>query len=278
MYKVKDIMTSPVLTIKPEDSVMQAADLMKAHNLGGLPVIDGGALVGIITSRDVRFNHPNRIVADAMSKPVICCSPHDTTWDAAALMEKHKIERLPVLEKGKVAGIITKVQVVQSNNQLIDSLTKLYRSDYIYQVAIELLSKGHEISVVFFDVDNFGEINKKWGHVYGDKCLKNIAILLREFLNEECDFICRYGGDEFVVVTLKNLETTVIMAEQIINAISTKGTLDSIPVTVSAGICGGRRKCVRHSNDNYETIQHLINKASLASTKAKVTKRKYIVV
>lgn len=276
MYKVKDVMTSPVLTISPDNSVLQAADFMEMHNVGGLPVVEDDKLVGIITSKDIRFNHPNRIVADAMSESVIYCSPQDTIWDAAALMEQHKIERLPVLEKNVVVGIITKLKVTQITSQLFDPLTSLYSSEYIYQVAVGLLNKGCGIIVIFVDIDNFGEINKRYGHVTGDKYLKNIANILKAFFNKENNYLCRYGGDEFVVVTLKDLRSTINSVEKFINELSIKESMDEMAITLSIGICEGHKELVQNRS-NYEIVEYLINKASLASTKAKVTKRKYIV-
>lgn len=269
MYKVRDMMTSPVNTISLGASVSQAADFMKKNNLGGLPVVEDNKLVGIITSRDVRINHPNRIVADAMTKPVICCSPNSTTWDAAALMDEYKIERLPVVEQDKVVGIITEVQMVKHISRLYDPLTETFNSEYIYQVAFNLLELGHKISVILLDVDDFGEMNKRWGHVYGDKCLKKIASVLKSVTNSKNDFFCRYGGDEFVIVTLRNSEEAMVMAKEVLDKISKIKLEYDLSITVSAGISEFREKIHKTEGDYYDATQCLINEASLASTKAK---------
>ncbi len=269
MYKVRDIMTSPVNTISLGSSVSQAAEFMKEYNLGGLPVVKDSKLVGIITSRDVRINHPNRIVADAMTKPVICCSPDSTTWDAVALMNEYKIERLPVVEHDKVIGIITEVQMVKHTSRLYDPLTETFNSEYIYQVAFNLLKLGHKISVILLDVDDFGEMNKKWGHVIGDKCLKRIASVLKSVINSKNDFLCRYGGDEFVIVTLRNSEEAMVIAKEVLDKISKINLGNNLSITVSAGISEYREKIHEAEGDYYEATQCLINEASLASTKAK---------
>ncbi|SFR07238.1 GGDEF domain-containing protein [Desulfoscipio geothermicus] len=277
MFQAKDIMTSPVISIDPEKSVFYAAEYMRKNQLGGLPVIENGNLVGIITSRDIRLSHPNRLVADAMTKRVFSCAPSDTVWDVAMVMDKHRVERLPVVKNSTVIGIITKTQIQKKMGQMYDPLTDIYNSAYIYQVATRLLTEGHEICVILFDVNNFGKINKKFGHVYGDSCLKEISKVLHEYTDDECDFICRYGGDEFVVVTLNKISAAKQLAAKIIDKIAFHTSKVGVPVTVSAGICGGHRKYARDYNNQYKVIENLINKASLASTQAKTLNKKYII-
>ncbi len=275
MYKVNSIMAGPVITIEPEASVMQAAEVMKAKRLGSLVVIEGGKLVGILTSRDVRYNHFNRLVADAMSKQVISCTPHNTVWDAIKLMEKHKIEHLPVLDKEEVVGIITKVQVVQYKSKLLDPLTNLFCSEYLYQIGNDLLSNNYEICAIMLDVDNFGYVNKKYGHVYGDECLKKISSLLRESINEKSDYLCRYGGDEFVILTKRDVADAEMLVENIMDLIARRGVPGNNLVTLSAGLSKSRQKYNPDNNYN-ESLKQLINEASLASTEAKLTKRKFV--
>lgn len=270
-------MTNPVLTIDPGKSVFQAAEIMKEHSLGGLPVVEGESLIGIITSRDVRTNHPNRIVADSMTRTVVHCSPLDTILDATELMERHQIERLPVLENGKIAGIVTKGKITKYIGQLFDPLTGIYNSSYIYLVAAKVFAEEHEISVIFIDINNFGEFNKKWGHVNGDRCLKEVAIMLRENIESECSYICRYGGDEFVVITLNKITDAETMTIDFIDKIADKTLNLGMPITVSAGICGGQRKFARNTDNHYKVVENLINKASLASTKAKMLNLKYVI-
>lgn len=277
MFQVHDIMTSPVLIIEPDKSVFQAAEYMRENQLGGLPVIGNGNMEGIITSRDIRLNHPNRLVADAMTKKVFSCVPSDTIWDVAMVMDKHRVERLPVVENSTVIGIITKTQVLKKMGQMYDPLTDIYNSAYIYQVATRLLTEGHEICVILFDVNKFGEINKKYGHVYGDKCLKEISKVLHEYTDDECNFICRYGGDEFIVVTLNKITAAKQLTIKIIDKIALHTSKVGVPVTVSAGICGGLRIHARDDNNQYGVIENLINKASLASTQAKTLNKKYII-
>ncbi len=278
MLEVKDIMTNPVLTIHPDKSVLFAAEYMQENNIGGLPVVEGNRLSGIITSRDIRLNHPNRIVADAMTKKVVCCSPLDTTWDVAELMKAHKIERLPVAEKEKIVGIVTKKKIIKYVSQLSDHLTGIYNSSFIYMIATKLLEAGNEISVILLDINSFGEFNKKYGHVNGDNCLKIIAGILKEYVNDDNDYVCRYGGDEFVVVTSKKTRQAEELIIGIIDNIADHTIKTGFPVTVSAGISGGKRKYNRNTVRQKNVVENLINKASLASTRAKSMGVKYLTV
>jgi len=277
MYNVKEIMSSPVFSITSGKSVLQAAEYMQEHKVGGLPVIEGENLVGIITSKDVRYHHHNRLVADSMSNPVISCGTDDKIWEVAELLHEYKIERMPVVKNGKVVGIITKSNVMKRMGQLYDSLTGIYNSGYIYQVASKLLSEGHEISVALFDVNDFGQINKKYGHLYGDRCLKQIVKVFKDNIEINSDFVCRYGGDEFVLVSIKKISSFEKMVKFLIDLIAVSTIKAGVPATVSAGICGGQRKYVRNGVKYYEVVENLINKASLASTKAKTTNKSYVV-
>ncbi|MGB9729507.1 MAG: IMP dehydrogenase [Thermoprotei archaeon] len=103
-----------VITIKPNLTTGEAANYMKQHNISGLPVVnDNGILIGIITSRDVRFADPNIPVNNVMTKDVIVAHEGITPEDAIKLMKKHKIEKLPLIDKdGKLTGLITYKDVV----------------------------------------------------------------------------------------------------------------------------------------------------------------------
>ena len=98
-----------VLTIGPEMTVGDAHRYMREHSISGLPVIDGeGRLLGIITGRDVRFADPSLKIKDAMTKDVITAHEGITPEEAIELMRRHKIEKLPVVDKdGRLTGLIT---------------------------------------------------------------------------------------------------------------------------------------------------------------------------
>jgi IMP dehydrogenase len=103
------VILDPV-TLTPEQTAGQAKELMRVHNISGLPVIDGDEKVlGIVTSRDLRFQtSPDKPVVELMTKSVVT-SPANTTLEAARdIIHLNKIEKLVLIEEdGRLAGLIT---------------------------------------------------------------------------------------------------------------------------------------------------------------------------
>ncbi len=279
MQMAKNIMSRKLYTIDPLTGVGRAAAIMERCGIGCLPVVDEGKLVGIITSRDIKKSHPNRLVADAMTKEVITVPPTVSIWEAKKLMEEYKIERLVVVDEKNIVGIITKAQIIAELSRYIDSLTGLNKAEVFYERARQLLKKGHEIAVIFLDIDNFGLINKEYGHVYGDSVLRRIAAILDRLIDKKRDILCRYAGDEFAVVSTRSLKDAERFALQVVTAFANEKWPDGIKVSVSAGVAGGRRSGLRNLNeDSSYIVKNLINLASLASTKAKKLKKPVVVV
>lgn len=248
---------------------------MDEKRLESLIVMKDGKLAGILTSRDMCKSHPNRIVADAMSKGTVTAPPEMSLWDAKRLFERHLINELMIVEQDELIGVITDTKLYSELGKHMDQLTGLYKSDYIYYQGIKLLENGNEISILFIDLDKFGQIDKDYGHVLGDRILKEISKVVESNINKDA-YICRFGGDEFVVLASCRLEKSVIFAETLLGAISNHNSSIGLPITASIGIAGGRRHDARACDYN-EMISNLINLASLASTKAKNEKRKLAV-
>ncbi|MGI9951520.1 GGDEF domain-containing protein [Moorellaceae bacterium AZ2] len=279
MPTVEGLLSQTLYTIEPWASVRRAATFMEYHGIGCLPVIDDeGKLVGIITSRDIKSSHPNRLVADAMSREVITINPSTSLWEAHHLMATYKLERLVVVDDQRIIGIITSAQVMSELGKYVDVLTGLHKAEILYERAVQLLAEGHEISIIFLDLDNFGRLNKQYGHVYGDHILCQTAQVLKGLMKDSRDTLCRYGGDEFAVLTVQSLNGAERLVQEIIKAVQEEKWPFNIKVTFSAGIAGGRWEGSRDSNqDPKYTAKNLVNLASLASTKAKKLKVPVIV-
>lgn len=277
MCSIRDIMTRDPLTIGPGESVEHAAALMNQHRIGGLPVVEDGRLVGIITSRDVRTSHFNRLVADAMSKQVVAVSMECSLWEAKELLERHGIERLVVVKDRRPVGIVTKSQLYVELGKHIDALTGLDRAEFLQRKASELLQNGKEIAIIFLDLDNFGAIDKERGHVVGDKILQQVAQVLRSVVEDGVDCLSRYAGDEFAVVTTRSLEDAKKLALRMVTALAEESWSHGLKVTGSAGVAGGRRSRSRSEGKKAFTVSDLINMASLASTRAKKEKKPVLV-
>ena len=113
--KLKEIMTSPVISIHPEETVAVAARLLQQYNIGVLPVCDeAGALRGLVTDRDLvtrcvaagRSAEKTR-VSEVMTSSVVAAGPEMDAGAAAYLMGRQQIRRLPVMEQGKLRGMVT---------------------------------------------------------------------------------------------------------------------------------------------------------------------------
>lgn len=117
-HAVERIMHSPVETATPDEPVGQAAERMARHKIGCLPVVDRGALVGIVTSTDILANQVRRApepapdsgptVAEAMSRNVQTVHAGDHLLDAAARMQSYGIRHLPVVDgDGEILGMLS---------------------------------------------------------------------------------------------------------------------------------------------------------------------------
>ena len=112
---VRDLMNSAVVSITPEESAALAARLLSRHDLGSLPVCgQNGRLVGIVTDRDIitrcvaAGEDPSRVpVQDIMSRSPVTIAPGDDIHAAARQMAARQVRRLPVVEGGKVVGMVS---------------------------------------------------------------------------------------------------------------------------------------------------------------------------
>ncbi|WP_373231196.1 GGDEF domain-containing protein [Cohnella sp.] len=259
--KVADVMTVPVHTVSSDKSVWHASNVMDELRIGSLVVMDDGQITGIITSRDVRATHPNRIVADAMTPDPISVPLHTFLWDAIHTMEKKVIERLVVIQDDHVAGMVTRESLVTRLAEWNDSMTNLYRSPYIHAIGEELLARRETFQLLFIDLNRFGEVNKQFGHPVGDDLIREFALKLKSFFGPD-DFICRYAGDEFTVIT-KKADSVV---QQLIEGISEPLVIGMASISADVGWVNERN--VPEFVDL--PFRELISRASLMSTEAKL--------
>jgi acetoin utilization protein AcuB len=121
--RVRHIMTSPVVTIASETPVLDAAKLMKDRKIERLPVVDGGKLVGIITKdrvlraspsmatslslHEIHYLFAKLLVKEIMQRDVVTVAPEMTVERAVRLAQERRVGCLPVVEDGRVVGILT---------------------------------------------------------------------------------------------------------------------------------------------------------------------------
>jgi len=119
--KVEDVMVEDVISVPEKATVKEAAELMNQHEIGCLVVVKDGKPVGIVTETDMvkrvilRPMDPKKIeVRKIMSSPLVVVSPHMKIEEASKIMRKRKIKKLPVIEKGRLVGLVTTTDVVRS--------------------------------------------------------------------------------------------------------------------------------------------------------------------
>ena len=109
---IRDVMTPNPRTVAPNDTIQNAAQIMRDEDTGVVPVVDNGRTVGVVTDRDivvraVAEGQLNRPVRDIVTSAVVSATPDMSTREAAQLMREHQIRRLPVVEGERLVGIVS---------------------------------------------------------------------------------------------------------------------------------------------------------------------------
>jgi CBS domain-containing protein len=157
--RVRDLMTTEVLTVNPDMALKEAARVMLDAGVSGMPVVDDGVMVGIITEADfvaseadrraerraglLRYLHAEheipsqeRLVGDVMTKAVKTIGPEADHADAARLMEKGHIKRIPVVEDGQLVGLLSRWDILRaytrSDTDILDEIQSHVIKDVLW--------------------------------------------------------------------------------------------------------------------------------------------------
>jgi CBS domain-containing protein len=128
---VRDTMTENPRSIKASTSVVEAARLIREDHIGSLPITDDEQLVGMITDRDIttrvvaEATDPMKIsVGDIYSRDLITVEPDKDLDEALELMARHQVRRLPVVENGKLVGIVAQADIALRENEKTGALVE----------------------------------------------------------------------------------------------------------------------------------------------------------
>ena len=113
MAIASEIMTTSVLTTTADAEIPATADLMLENGFGGLPVVGtDSSLIGMVSGFDV-ISKPGKTIGEIMSRGVVWVAPDDTFQAVVQLMGLHGIRRVPVMEDGRLAGIISRSDLLR---------------------------------------------------------------------------------------------------------------------------------------------------------------------
>ena len=131
--KIQEVMTNRVVKIHPEESVSVAARTLQHYNIGVLPVCGyDGSLCGVVTDRDLvtrclaAGGDPNRVkVREVMTGTVISVPPDMDVGAAAGVMGRQQVRRLPVVEKGRLCGMVSLSDLAKLEEMSLDAAEAL---------------------------------------------------------------------------------------------------------------------------------------------------------
>ncbi|MFH1474061.1 MAG: CBS domain-containing protein [Candidatus Aenigmatarchaeota archaeon] len=130
---IREVMIKDVKTIRPSCTVKEAAIMMNENRFGSLMVVSGtGKIEGIVTERDILTDVVAEgkdsgcvKVKDIMTKDLVIISPEKTLEEAADIMTEEKIKKLPVVENGRLVGIVTATDLISYEKDLIEKIATL---------------------------------------------------------------------------------------------------------------------------------------------------------
>jgi CBS domain-containing protein len=138
---VRDAMTAAPRSIAQSASVVEAARLMREGDIGSLPITDDEKLVGMITDRDIATrvvaeaaDPKTTSVADVYSRDLISVEPDEDLEEAVRLMARHQVRRLPVVENGRLVGIVAQADIAlreseQQTGELVEAISEPSKGD-----------------------------------------------------------------------------------------------------------------------------------------------------
>ena len=185
--KIRDLMTTEVLTVSPDTPLKAAAALLATHGISGLPVCDeDGRVLGIVSEGDILFKEQGprdrrggalgwfvdgsrfqdtvkasaRTAGEAMTSPAITITPERPAAAAAQIMLDQGVHRLPVVRDGVLVGIVTRADLVRAFTRTDDDIVREIREDVLRR-ALWLEPDAVEVAVDGGEVNLAGEIEAK---------------------------------------------------------------------------------------------------------------------
>lgn len=194
---VRDYMTPSPVTASPDDLLGEALRLMKEHSIRRLPVISKGKIAGLVTEQDLMKASPSSAtslsvweinylfhkikIKDIMTKEIFTVTPDTILEKAALIMQEKQISTLPVLDKGRLVGIITE-------------------SD-IFKAFIDVLGINHPSMRVTLQVEDQIGVLKNISELVGAAGINIVSTVVQRFSDDRVYLILRLGTSDVAAVT-----------------------------------------------------------------------------
>ncbi|MBX3113592.1 MAG: diguanylate cyclase [Fimbriimonadaceae bacterium] len=249
------------LTVPPDTDLGTALLLMQKEHAGAAAVIRDGEFIGFVTIESAVLSEPDVLVTEVMRGTSTALQLTEPVRQAAKYFVGQQADYLAVFFEDQYAGLLSALMLIDELGRSYDPLTGLSWSDRLRDWGVEQLEAGQEICVIFFDLNDFGVYNKRYGHVVGDRVLKGFGKLLNGLIDPKKDVLVRYGGDEFAIGTTRSREEGIALLEPIA---SKKFKVEDVrvPVGFSYGISGGKRSLENRREHGAATLDNLIALAS----------------
>jgi acetoin utilization protein AcuB len=208
---VRDRMSAPAVTIKPNTPFQDALKLMQGHRFRRLPVIDAkGELVGIVSERDLMYVSPSPAtslnvwelhyllsrlqIQEIMTRDVITTTPDTPIEDAAHLMADNKIGGLPVVdEDDRVIGVITETDIFKAFDEMFAG------GYYGLRLTLEVPERKEVLADLCRAISELGGSIRSVGSFYGDKSgVRGLVVKVRDVRKDQLVEALEALGDHVV--------------------------------------------------------------------------------
>ncbi|MFD1738988.1 CBS domain-containing protein [Bacillus salitolerans] len=121
---IRDIMTENVATVSSSQTIKEAAELMSQYNVGSIPVVENGQVIGMVTDRDITIRSTaqglgsSTPVSQVMTTAIVQGNPYMNIEEAASLMAQKQIRRLPIVENNQLVGMVALGDI--ATNEMFD--------------------------------------------------------------------------------------------------------------------------------------------------------------
>ena len=166
-----------------------------------------------------------------------------------SFLNHDKNQLIPIKDDlGKISNIMQISESVMKNNDLITHFPdRIMFKDYYEKVKL-FIEDNFNIYIILLDMDNFKNLNDIYGHIIGDKIISETADKITSIISKK-DYVCRYGGDEFIILLIEeNDENIINKLMKIVETPSNNKELNGINITYSIGVAKQIDKLLSYFN------------------------------